>query len=64
MDEVAENDFLSLDIRRDHILENEKLPLLHRDPFDRLIVAQAITEKMPIVSSDAIFDTYLVSRIW
>lgn len=64
MDEVSENDFLTLDIRRDHILENEKLSLFHRDPFDRLIIAQAIVEKMPIVSSDVVFDTYSVSRIW
>lgn len=64
MDEVSENDFLTLDIRRDHILENEKLSLFHRDPFDRLIIAQAIAEKMPIVSSDEVFDAYSVSRIW
>lgn len=47
-----------------HILENERIPLLHRDPFDRLIIAQAIAENMSIVSSDAIFDAYSVLRIW
>ena len=36
----------------------------HRDPFDRLLAAQAIVEKMPLVSSDAIFDRYGVNRIW
>lgn len=64
MDEVSDNDFLTLDIRRDHILENEKLSLYHRDPFDRLIIAQAIVEEMPVVSNDVIFDAYAVSRIW
>ncbi len=64
MDEVSDNDFLTLDIRRDHILENEKLSLYHRDPFDRLIIAQAIAEEMPVVSNDVIFDAYAVSRIW
>ena len=33
-------------------------------PFNRLIIAQAIAEKMPIVSSDEVFDAYSVSRIW
>jgi PIN domain nuclease of toxin-antitoxin system len=40
------------------------LPGHHRDPFDRLIVAQALVEGIPIVSSDAIFDAYGVRRIW
>jgi PIN domain nuclease of toxin-antitoxin system len=64
MDEVAENDFQTLDIQRPHILENERLPLFHRDPFDRLIIAQAITEMMSIVSSDDAFDAYPITRIW
>ena len=63
-DEVSENDFPTLDIRREHIIENTKLPLLHRDPFDRLIIAQAIAEKMPLVSNDAAFDAYPVTRVW
>lgn len=64
MEEVAENDFKPLDIKHNHILENERLPLLHRDPFDRLIIAQAIAENMSIVSSDVVFDAYSVVRIW
>lgn len=64
MDEVAENDFKTLDIQRPHILENERLPLYHRDPFDRLIIAQAIADNMTIVSSDDAFDAYPITRIW
>lgn len=64
MDEVTTNGFPTLDIQRDHVLENEKLPLLHRDPFDRLIIAQAIAENMPVVSSDPAFDLYPIQRIW
>ncbi len=60
----AENNFKTLDIRHNHILQNERLPLLHRDPFDRLIIAQAIAENMYIVSSDIAFDVYSVTRIW
>ena len=64
IEEVSENDFKTLDIRLNHILENERLPLFHRDPFDRLIIAQAIAENMPVISSDAAFDLYPITRIW
>ncbi len=40
------------------------LPFHHRDPFDRLLIAQAITEKYPIVSIDDKFDAYSVKRLW
>lgn len=40
------------------------LPFHHRDPFDRLLVAQALVEGFTLVSADAIFDAYGVSRIW
>lgn len=64
MDEVTENGFPTLDIQREHILENVKLPLIHRDPFDRLIIAQAFSENMPVVSSDPAFELYPIQRIW
>lgn len=40
------------------------LPFYHRDPFDRLLVAQARVEDVPIVSADAILDRYGIGRIW
>lgn len=40
------------------------LPFHHRDPFDRLLVAQCLVEAVPIVSADSVFDRYGVSRIW
>jgi PIN domain nuclease of toxin-antitoxin system len=40
------------------------LPLHHRDPFDRMLVAQALVEQMPIVSIDTRFDAYGVDRRW
>jgi PIN domain nuclease of toxin-antitoxin system len=40
------------------------LPPVHNDPFDRLLAAQALCERAGIVSADAIFDAYGVSRIW
>ncbi len=41
-----------------------KLPYLHRDPFDRLIIAQSIIENVPIVSADTQFDAYGINRVW
>ena len=63
-DEITENNFFILDIRREHVLQNEKLPMHHRDPLDRLIIAQGIVEKMLILSNDTAFDAYPVTRIW
>lgn len=40
------------------------LPNHHRDPFDRLLVAQAQVEAIPLISSDTIFDQYGISRLW
>src|SRR5262245_39058548 len=39
------------------------LPWHHRDPFDRLLIAQALTESIPIVSADALFDAYGITRV-
>jgi len=47
-----------------HAAAVERLPMHHRDPFDRLIAAQALAERLPVVSSDAIFRKYGVRIIW
>ena len=53
-----------LNIKVDHLSTLTTLPFHHRDPFDRLIIAQAIVEKLPVVSLDGAFDTYGVTRLW
>jgi PIN domain nuclease of toxin-antitoxin system len=53
-----------MDIGLSEILSQEKLPLFHKDPFDRLIIATAIKNDMTILSSDDLFDKYPVKRIW
>jgi PIN domain nuclease of toxin-antitoxin system len=58
------NDLQLLPITTVHIYALENLPNYHRDPFDRLLVAQAMTEKMPLLSVDAVFDQYPVKRWW
>ncbi|MGL5871740.1 MAG: type II toxin-antitoxin system VapC family toxin [Xenococcaceae cyanobacterium] len=40
------------------------LPLHHRDPFDRLLISQAIAEEIPIVGTDRTFDLYPIQRLW
>ncbi|HKP52270.1 MAG TPA: type II toxin-antitoxin system VapC family toxin [Chloroflexia bacterium] len=40
------------------------LPFHHKDPFDRLLIAQAIVEQLPIISADMAFDNYGVNRLW
>lgn len=59
-----ENQIKILPIELSHIYTLEQLPLHHRDPFDRLIIAQSLAEKMPIASIDKAFDAYSIERIW
>lgn len=53
-----------LDVRAEHALRVETLPWHHRDPFDRLLVAQADFEKLTLLSRDATFDAYPPPRLW
>ena len=53
-----------LEIRCEHALLVETLPFHHRDPFDRLLVAQAIEESLPLLSADRQLDAYPVDRVW
>jgi PIN domain nuclease of toxin-antitoxin system len=61
---LAENRIEALRINLDHLLAFEGLPMHHRDPFDRMLIAQAINESLPIVTADKIFDRYPVEVIW
>lgn len=56
--------FEMLTIQDDHLAALVDLPFHHRDPFDRLLVAQAMTEQMDIVSKDDKFDPYGIQRLW
>ena len=62
--EVQTNQFRILPIEPQHVAPLTTLPFHHRDPFDRLIIAQAMTEQIPVLSSDTIFDAYPVQRLW
>ena len=63
-DQMQRNGIRLLPISLSHALHVATLPLLHKDPFDRLIIAQGMLETMAIVSADAVFDGYGVRRVW
>lgn len=62
--EAALNGFILLPIQLAHIATVEGLAFHHRDPFDRLLAAQALAEAIPLVSADQAFDSYGVKRLW
>ena len=62
--ELATNNITILPIEIGHTAQVTVLPFHHRDPFDRLIIAQALAEKLPVVSSDTQFDAYGIKRVW
>ena len=62
--QLADNDIEMLPISLAHLGIVSKLPFHHRDPFDRLLIAQAMIEQVPIVSADTAFDAYSVARLW
>ena len=53
-----------LPITVEHADVQSRIPFLHRDPFDRLLVAQVSVEGISLISADVVFDQYGVSRLW
>jgi PIN domain nuclease of toxin-antitoxin system len=62
--ELPRNNFDLLSIALEHATAVENLPSHHKDPFDRMLVCQALIEQLPIVSGDAQLDPYNVRRMW
>jgi PIN domain nuclease of toxin-antitoxin system len=61
---IAGNRFTVLAVEPQHTAALIGLPFHHRDPFDRLLICQALVEQIPVVSADSTFDLYQVSRHW
>jgi len=61
---IARQDFVSLPVTLHHGQTAGALPGPHRDPFDRMLMAQAILENLVLVSNEQVFDAYGVSRLW
>ena len=53
-----------LGITAAHLDSLARLPFHHRDPFDRLIIAQSLVEEIPVLGKDAAFDLYPIQRLW
>ena len=64
LDYLADQDFVELAITIRHAQRAGTLPGDHRDPFDRMLIAQAQLEGLAVASSDEVFDRYGIRRLW
>jgi PIN domain nuclease of toxin-antitoxin system len=62
--EVVNEGFELLPVSAEHGIRAGMLPGLHKDPFDRMLIAQSQAENIPIISNEAVFETYGVRRLW
>lgn len=63
-DRMQRSGIVLLPIMLAHIARVSTLPFHHRDPFDRRLIAQSLTEDIPIISADTAFDAYGITRLW
>jgi PIN domain nuclease of toxin-antitoxin system len=63
-DHVVANGFELLPVALGHVTRVQSLPFHHRDPFDRLLAAQALDELLEVISVDKVFTRYGLKRIW
>lgn len=61
---LKDNGVLVLALTFDHVRRLENIPLHHRDPFDRILIAQSLEESLPLVTADHQFEKYSVELIW
>ena len=61
---IVAGGYTPLPVTTEHAQDAGALPFHHRDPFDRMLIAQSLAERMPLVSNEARFDAYGVRRIW
>jgi PIN domain nuclease of toxin-antitoxin system len=64
IEQIYDNGFDIMPVKFEHTLLISKMDFHHRDPFDRLIISQALSENFTIISKDKCFDVYKVKRIW
>jgi PIN domain nuclease of toxin-antitoxin system len=63
-DRIANEGFSWLSVSAGHAWEVRRLPMHHRDPFDRVLVAQALIERLPVITADPRFQPYGVDVRW
>jgi PIN domain nuclease of toxin-antitoxin system len=64
LEQLTKNSIDYLPIQLAELQHVATLPFHHRDPFDRLLIAQSIAHGLPIISSDELFDAYPIQRVW
>jgi len=62
--QIEREGFQLLPISADHGIRAGLLPGPHKDPFDRMLIAQAQAENMAIISNEAVFESYGINRLW
>lgn len=63
-DRIVSNQFVALSVELPHILRVASLPVLHRDPFDRLLIAQSQSDNLLMISADHLIRQYPITVIW
>jgi len=63
-DQLLRNNVSTLAVEARHALELISIPLHHRDPFDRLVIAQSLVEGIPIITADSVLKQYSAQIIW
>ncbi len=61
---IEKQSILLLSVKPTHLMSLINLPFVHRDPFDRLLISQVLTEKMEFISNEALFLQYGIERVW
>jgi PIN domain nuclease of toxin-antitoxin system len=61
---IAHYGIESLEVTLQHVLRCDSLPLHHRDPFDRLLIAQTLVEEVPILTADPLIRKYSAEVLW
>ena len=64
IEQLSTNSFVPLSITISHSLYTERLPQIHKDPFDRIIIAQSKLEDLPLISKDKKIRKYKLAMIW
>jgi len=64
LEQVQKNDFTVLPVSLQHSVKVFDLPQIHRDPFDRMLISQAIFEELVIITNDKMINNYEVGTLW
>jgi PIN domain nuclease of toxin-antitoxin system len=61
---ITDTGFTELEISKDHLIELDSLPSYRKDPFDRILIGQAISQSLSIITKDSVIERYNVQTVW